>query len=320
MRQLPAELWMQIAELVVDEDAVAFPAYHVITRTLLALSTLNQAASETARRLLLEHCLYIDRAWRLDSLNRCLEASPRTRAGNIQKLSLSPFPSHTMNKPSVVEGIHTLLTKIGSGLRKVVVDIPFRYCRPYDDVEAEGLYQILRNAFARLENVEEVVSVNDELFLDEMFEGDIQNLPWFQWSKLRFLALYNLDIGRPAILEAITTKLPLLKVLVLARADSLEYGIQELYRGLRAPLDVHLVNTPFGHDMALAPGREAFQRCLEPSQETLEARGQSCRMVSFRRVDVDADVPAASTWDYDPISSCQNFLLAEGIRRTLWQL
>lgn len=324
MKQLPSELWMQIAEAVVDEDAVAFPAHHVITRTLFALLTLTRATSKIARRLLLDHCLYIDCAWRLYGLNLCLTEFPDTGA-SIEKLFLAPFPSDgfslesTINNESVVGGIHRLLANIGPGLRKVVVDIPFRSHPPDEDIET-GLRPILRKVFTKLENVEEFVSVNDELYLDDDVGNTRQELLWTRWSNLRRLGLYNLDLGRPDALRAVTTKLPLLEVLVLARADDLQEGIQSLYRGMRTPLDVRIVNTPFGHDMALAERREEFRKCLEPSPETLEIRGDSCRIVRFHRVDVDVDVPAASTWDYDPISSCQCFLLAESIRRTLWQL
>ncbi|GAB7345373.1 hypothetical protein MBLNU457_3720t1 [Dothideomycetes sp. NU457] len=325
MKQLPPELWMQIAEAVIDEDAIAFSAQHVITRTLFALLTLNRAISKVARRLLLDHCLYIDRAWRLHALNQCLEGCSGKRGTNIEKLFLAPFPLNEVtfesriNNESVVNGIHTLLDKIGSGLRKVVVDIDFRSYLPEDDVDT-GLRPILRKAFAKLEKVEEFISVNDELYLDDFVSDVWQELLWFRWFNLRFLGLYNLDISRPDAIEAITTNLPLLKVLVLARADGLDEGIQDLFLGMRAPLDVRIVNTPFGHDMGSDEHREEFRKCLEPSQETLEIRGQSCRMVRFHRVDVDADVPAASTWDYDPIASCQSFLLEEGIRRTVWQL
>jgi len=305
---------MYIAEAVVDEDAIALPAHHVATRTLFALLTLNRATSKAARRLLLEHCLYIDYGWRLHALNRCLGGFPGTRASNIIQLFLAPFSSDTIDERPVVEGIQTLLDKIGLGLRKVVVDIPFRSHLPDEDVNTR-LRPILRKAFTRLENVEEFISTNDELYLDDTVLDTRQELLWFRWSNLRRLGLYNLDLSRRDVIEAITTKLPLLKVLVLARADGLDEGIQSLYLGMRAPLVVHIVNTPFGHDLG---DTEGAQERLEPSQETLEIRGQSCRMVSFHRVDVDADIEEASSWDYDPIDACQCFLLSEGVSRALW--
>jgi len=326
MKPLPPEILMHIAEAVVDQDAVAFPAHHAITRTLFSFLTVSQAASNIARSLLLAHCLYIDSDQRLKALIRCLEANGirdhlDRRAKSIQKLFLKPFTSNTINERSVVDDIYTLFHIVGPVLRKVVVDIPFRSYYPDEDRDTQ-IRPVMRDGFERLHNVEEFISVNDELYLDTLV-GVREDLVWTHWSKLRYLALYNLEISLSdrASPKALV-ELPELEIVILARPDWDRDGIQELYRNVRKPTHIAFLNTPFEHNMDFDEENtpDPATRSLTPTRETVELKGTSCQMLHFHKIDVDPGDPSTSTFAHNPKEKCQRFLRERGLDRSLWRL
>src|SRR2546423_7592320 len=131
MARLPSELLLHIVHcLIPTNSSVAFPASHVVTRTLLSLSLVSRAIHEAAIRHLYAHCLYIDTPNRLkllqqtvandslkgavgtdffrhlpsdkDVLDLYLESRQKIRLTSFTRsLFLAPFPGATINSPEI---------------------------------------------------------------------------------------------------------------------------------------------------------------------------------------------------------------------------
>lgn len=177
MQRLPTEILLRIIESTANDSVIAYPACHVVTRTLNSWISVSKSVTKVASRELRRHCLYIDRSWHLSSLLGLILT--RNREGSthlgplsmpVEKLYLSPFSSNDLNEPSVVADISRLFILIGPSLQRLVIDMPLRSHYPEDDVNTQ-LRPILRNAFQHLTSVQDFVSVKDELYLQTEMEG-----------------------------------------------------------------------------------------------------------------------------------------------------
>lgn len=229
---LPVEVLDQIIQYIIpDANYLAYPSSHPTTKTLVSLITVSKATSHIAKLSLYTHCLYIDTPWRLDSLlTKSLSTSncpiPLAR---IDRLYISPFSGRTIRERKVVEQITELFTLLAPSLKRLIVDMPLRSHYPQEDV-TEKLRPILRRGFERLVNLEEFSSVRDELFLAyrdpafehvadpeddyELWKNDIM---FEKWTKLRYLSLYNREIGRD--FRDALWRMPMLEKVVLSRPD-----------------------------------------------------------------------------------------------------
>src|SRR5271163_4387159 len=125
---------------------VAFPASHIVTRTLLKLCLVSKTIHYAAIRLLFAHCVYVDSPDRLRLLQRTLVDHHLERAFGsriprqlpldrdlpdfnletchentskpfINSLFLAPFPDDTIDSPLVLG----LCTTIGHYLTRLVI-------------------------------------------------------------------------------------------------------------------------------------------------------------------------------------------------------
>lgn len=210
-RHLPLELVLNIITCSLPVSDVILPPSHDVTKLLLTFTLVCHETRRLANRYLRERCVYLSSAARLSSYILAITEQPKLR--NILVLSLSPFQD-TIDDLPVCSWIRELLNYTCHNLKRLVIDIPLRSLYPEDDHLA--VRPILREGFERLENLEEFVSVRDELYLD-VTDGIRHPAVWRSWKKLRRLALYNVDLTFYFWQDL--AQLPALETLVLSRSD-----------------------------------------------------------------------------------------------------
>jgi hypothetical protein len=226
MPQLPFELVLQIVDSLVDFGTIVPVALRIEdsrTRTLYTLLTVSRATHPIAKRHLYTNCLHIDSSNRLRLLLNSLSRKPRAQCSLdfrlcISRLYLAPFTWDSIDDPAVARWIFELFSIISPTLKRLVIDMALRSLDPVQD--HLSVRPVLREAFSRLENLEEFTSTRDELYLDVHLTRLItEPRVWTYWPRLRKLALYNVDVNSD-FAEAVKL-LPNLDTLVLTRADGL---------------------------------------------------------------------------------------------------
>ncbi|CAJ0541347.1 Ff.00g080050.m01.CDS01 [Fusarium sp. VM40] len=125
---------------------------------------------------------------------------------------------------SIVEDVRMVLFTLAPVLKILVVDMPLRNLYREDD-HCE-IRKILREGFEALVDIEELVSVRDELYLDST-GGFEDPQVWIQWPKLKRMALYNVSADEELWQNMLLC--PQLETAIFTRADDVEY-------------DEHLIN------------------------------------------------------------------------------
>jgi hypothetical protein len=116
---------------------------------------------------------------------------------------------------ATVQAVNEILITLAPVLKAIIVDMPLRSVRPEDDIV--GVRKLLREGFEALVNVEELVSISDELYLDTK-EDHSEPEVWTRWPKLRCLSLYNVFV-EPDLWKNML-QCPQLEIAVLTRADA----------------------------------------------------------------------------------------------------
>lgn len=292
---LPLELVLNIitCSLPTSPNVLLRPA-HPITQLLLQFTLVCRETRRVANRALRQHCVYLSSERRLSSFLLAIPTRPDLR--QITALFLAPFNESIDNQPTAT-WIRELFGFTAPTLKRLIIDIPLRSVDPERD--HLGVRKILREGFERLENLEEFVSVRDELFLDVNWHGG-ESAFWTKWPKLRRLAVYN-PSTHPSFWRDVA-KMANLETIVMTRADGLrEYDIKAQYfRHCNRPLKVLLINID----------------------------GQQMRYGNFRRNKWDA-VDSKKTMtimaysiplfmDDDPIDVCQDYVRIGAEHGTLW--
>ncbi|KAH8724761.1 hypothetical protein GQ44DRAFT_708238 [Phaeosphaeriaceae sp. PMI808] len=222
-----------------DSTSALLDAAHPTTRLLLTFTLVCHETRRLANRYLRQHCVFLNSEKRLVSFLGAIPEQPMLR--NITSLLLSPFKVNIDDLPLCCL-IRDLLSFTCDTLRKLVIDMPLRTCYPEDDHRA--VRPVLRDAFERLVNLEEFVSVQDELFLD-VYQYECAFV-WKTWPKLKKLALWNVaadpDFWRQVALH------PTLSALILINADDL-MDIDpkgEYFKYTNRPLRVLICQRRFG--------------------------------------------------------------------------
>lgn len=310
--RLPPELLLQVIDSVVPSGTphIAYPPSSIVTRTLLALTHVSRTTYAAANQNLVRHCLYIHSSESLRlvllRLSKPNEHTPSLPAldllPHVGSLYLAPFGRRTIDDLPTAMWVRELLTCTRGTLRRLVIDIPLRSVYPWGD--HLNVRPTLRKAFEQLVRLEEFVSVRDELYLDlhDREEGVDEPPVWQSWTRLKRLALYNVD-SRPGFWHDVAT-MESLETLVLTRADGLE-DIDfktEYFSRTNRRLNVKWANIALDH----------------PDQGDIPKHG-------WREVDKEGrmrvelyDIPVSYYGDEDVIDLCQNWVKDAALRRTLW--
>ncbi|KAF4966371.1 hypothetical protein FSARC_5941 [Fusarium sarcochroum] len=141
-----------------------------------------------------------------------LASSPLSRTAYFSPRS--PVWSHLYDLPTI-QLINEILITLAPVLKIMVVDMPLRSLYPRDD--DQGVRKLLRQGFEALVNVEELVSVDDYLYLDTEVDS-VEPQVWTRWPKLRRMALWNIRIDERLCSEMASC--PELEMAVLSKADT----------------------------------------------------------------------------------------------------
>jgi hypothetical protein len=347
--RLPTELLLHTIDcLIPSKPPVAFPASHIVTRTLLKLCLVSKTIHYAAIRLLFAHCVYVDSPDRLRLLQQTLvdhhlerafgSRIPRqlqldrdlpdfnleTRHENTSKpfinsLFLAPFPDDTIDSPEIAQLVLGLCTTIGHYLTRLVIDIPLRSLRPEDDTN--NVRPFLQAAFQELVALEEFASTRDELYLDVTKRDREHPAVWSTWPNLKRLALYNVDVSSMRFLRDIQ-QCRQLTHLVLTRADGLIERVfpsspplfppppLQMSHGIQRVL---IVNFTDDHEYSPAFSRRRSEDCFLGKVWTDSQKHK------LQVVRIDVPLPGFRETDYE-IEFCQEWVCEAAIQGTLWEL
>ncbi|KAF5863744.1 hypothetical protein ETB97_009379 [Aspergillus alliaceus] len=323
MPHLPAEVILQVIQcLVPSEPPVAFPPEHSVTQALISLTLVSSLTHQAAKRLLLKHCLYLNSGQRLDLVLPQLLGDDQKQQTQPTGLFLAPFPVQSLEEPLVVTQVDLLSSHICGSLRRLVIDMPLRDLRPYED--EQGLRKIIRAAFVRLTQLEEFCSARDELYCDTMQRG-IEPPVWSLWPRLKCLALYNVAVEWREFWRFLPA-CPNLTHLVLTRADYLTDPMDPDAVGLAwwsSLKRILIVNGASGHlsDLRLRePGWEtSVVGQLGLPQPTVESESNKLTVEFKPSLEYFCiDVPPEKEDDLPDI--CQEWVCEQATRGTLWDL
>lgn len=342
LAHLPLELVLEIIEGIVagsDGRTVAYPPRGWRTKLLLSFCTAGKATHEHARRLLYQHCVYVDSPTSLRLLLRTLsgpeddrdvedaediymaEREGRHHATRdlIHSMYLSPFPGPGIDDLPVAQWMAQLLLMLRNRLRRLVVEIDINSLEPEQD-HLDVLPTLWRGIYFQ-EALEEYFSVVDEkdarprLRTRRLEPAPVSHLlMWRMWPNIKRLCLhweFTLAMlgwtqdGNP--MPRHLTHL----VLVMQGHPSL---IDPLLRLVTSqPLRVVLLYSPTGTD----------DRAVLPRLEPLERQGA----VNEFPIDVVGAAPpdrCLHTWDasqrnYTTVA-VENWIRDEALAGTLWSL
>lgn len=321
MSRLPAEVILHIIEcLIPSAHPVAFPPVHPVTQTLISLTLVCSLTRHTAKRLLLNHCLYLDSDKRMDLVLPQLLTDDGKQQADPMGLFLAPFPGDNLEEPHVVKQVDQLSLHICDNLRRLVIDVPLRYLYPDEDVL--GIRKIIRASFVRLTKLEEFCSVRDEMYCDTVEDG-LEPPVWSLWPRLKHLALYNQSVEWPAFLQALQ-QCPNLTHLVLTRPDGLTEGLDSALEGLKwwsFLKRVVIINTARDHEIQLKQREPDWPTSFLGYLVQLQHTGGATSNILYQEIDpvleyITVNVPGGR--EDDDIDLCQEFTHQHAVQGTLW--
>lgn len=345
---LPLELILNIIDSLLPGDSrtVLRPCGSV-TKTLLSLTRVCRAIYPVASNHLRQHCLYIDNDRRLRDLIWCIEsASGVSQQSNkatsnltpsvppslppgialcpIKSLYLAPFGNSLDNLPTAI-WIRELFCLIHPTLERLVIDIPLRSLYPADD--HLNVRKTLREAFSLLTNLEEFVSVRDELFLDLLepeWRTEREVAVWRLWPRLKRLALYN--VAADETFWASVREMHDLETVVLTRADDLEgVCIKTHY------LDATPTSAPTGEAIGGAEAETQQETRARPLKVVLvnisnQQPNHLAGRENWAKVDPKDmvkvmlyNVPTSFYGDENPWTLCQQWVKTAALRGEVWE-
>lgn len=327
MARLPLELILEAVDAVTAGPfcrQVAYPASHPTTQTLLAFTRVCKATHTRAKRLLYQHCVYIDSQTRLRQLIRTIggpdSSDEHSLSQNnsylsiralIDSLYLSPFPGPTIDDLPIAQWTFELLSMLQGTLRRLVVDINFCSLDHWDD--HLNVRPTLRAAMEQLKNLEEFTSIRDALGWDVMtaYPTITWNPIWDRWPNLQKLSLYGITVNdwlrkgefqMPAKLTHLVLNRPVTNTTIGFRKLLLVRNSQELRI---------LVIDERAHDehrkATYSEGYTIFGEKDEPSVEMIG-------------VDVPVDIELGQNSDGATAKAFQEWVKGEAIEGTLWDL
>lgn len=399
---LPVEIILLIIEHLIPDSAgprPILPANSLITKTLLAFTTVSRATHLTASRLLWQNCLYIDSRERLRALRESasqksaitgytpVEAYSPTRiflcpfslsddatgseyssvadeASSIHQLDITPDgelvplgfettaddnDESLQNRPdepddqlvpeipmysdlqnlSMIQDVREILFNLAPVLKTLVVDMPLRNLYREDD--HYGIRKILREGFEALADIEEIVSVRDELYLDST-GGFEDPQVWIRWPKLKRMALYNVSADEELWKNMLLC--PQLETAIFTRGDGVEYDgdlidmKREWSRAWAASTSGTLTTNSSqgrysGPEITIAfcntaPELPNFDSYIR-SWHNMDPENKICVLTVPTDTIYFGQSPKDYPWEYDPIGVSQEWIRNRALTGSLWE-
>lgn len=243
----------------------------------------------------------------------------------FRSLYLAPIQD-TSDESSLIACIAALFDFMSDSLTHLVIDMPLRSIIPYAD--SKTVRPLLREAFQKLNALEEFTSTRDELYLHinplspanrSVYEAHV----WASWPHLKRLALHNLDVDSAQSMGGLCN-LQGLEILVLTCADGLQEASMFSLLSIPPLKRVLIVDTAGGH---------------EKRSRNMPARGEPVRKGHLKNRPADVikiDVPVerisataaafelqpAYDFEYenDPDGTCQVWTRDNAINGQLWDM
>ncbi|KAL6858169.1 hypothetical protein ACO1O0_005625 [Amphichorda felina] len=151
-------------------------------------------------------------------------SNPASGSLSLENYSLvgsEEFRLPALDNLTIAKAVHAILVKVAPTLKRLIIDMPLRSLYPGDDTR--GVKPILRCAFEALVNMEEFVSIRDELFLSLSSNPSVEEPPVWEtaWPKLRHIALYNADLDTENTIWRSMAKQQHIELAVFTRPDGL---------------------------------------------------------------------------------------------------
>ncbi|KHO00146.1 uncharacterized protein MAM_02069 [Metarhizium album ARSEF 1941] len=218
---LPPELILQAMDCLVPCGRhVILPPKHIITKTLVALTTVSRATYTHASRLLRQHCVHIDSSQRLATYLLCVPRMvptlpPVLSLGNVTSLYLGLFGAPLDDQPTA-ECVRELLCEVSDSLRRLVVHMQFSSLDPLED--HVSVRRTLREGFEQLTKVEEFTCLAEYPALSV---PEAHTDVWRLWPDLKRLTLFGVPLDNHWLWWDIAT-LPELRHVVLAQPQRVD--------------------------------------------------------------------------------------------------
>jgi hypothetical protein len=342
------------------KDAI-LPSSHTITKTLLVLTRVCRGTYPTASRLLWRHCVYLDSSQKseqfLSSLSTASLLERPWLASEPASVFLSPFadqaddetsetsasasqPESELNQDETASEsssssffwrssplndlptaclVQEILFRLSPVLRKLVIDMPLRSLyTAYDD---QGVRPVLRRGFEALTNLEEFVSIRDELYIDLDEEPSSQEpLVWAtKWPSLRRLGLYNLDLDSGRSVWDAMAELSHLDTVVFTRPDAHGVDIKQRWADATRRGSIEVIQrrlkcifVDWDDKVPMFSRYEDSWRALDP-----ENLLQIVKIAVALRVE-NAGAGESGFRDACPVESCQVWIKKHALSGTLW--
>jgi hypothetical protein len=206
MPTLPAEVILMVVEALIPPNSLKIHRPDdAVTKTLISLTLVCNLTYHTARRLLFQHCLYLDSISRLSSLldhsGYFKHKDTETEARRLEAYSLFLAPKPVFEPILGTRNVYQfdrLFTRICSSLQVLVVDLPLLSLSTSDG--AIGIPEDSLEAFRRLKILERFCDGWDELFVRYTATDDTEPELWM-WPRLRRLALLGPKPSRESAKE-----------------------------------------------------------------------------------------------------------------------
>ncbi|KAF4336525.1 hypothetical protein FBEOM_9606 [Fusarium beomiforme] len=271
-------------------------------------------------------------AWTDISSNRSqiirFHAAPEPpRSGSPVDVAYSQYSTHDWkDKPMQdLQTIHILkdvLLTLAPVLKTLIVDMPLTTLNPFKHIR---FVKPLRQAFEALVNIEELISVKDELYIStEASLSPSQPEVWSLWPKLRRLCLYNVLVDEH--LWRNMASCPQLETALFIRQDPNEEDLSKddikgAWAGAwatansQATSDGELVYQ--GPEITIAfgnwpPGLPDFSHMLPDWQKI-----DPCNKINVLNVATHAKNDRRAR-ERGPIASCQDWMRDKALGDTLW--
>lgn len=330
--KLPLEVILLVVENLISGTGQILPPSNNITKTLLSCTLVSKAVNPTATRLLWQNCLYIDSK---DRLYRCRDSishyrptrlflrlfpdpSPGSTPESVDEMpEEDDFPPSPLEDIDMCEAVKSLLLTLAPGLKTIVVDMPLRSLYPADD--ELGVRKLLREGFEALINIEELVSINDELYLATK-EDHSEPQVWTKWPNLQRISLYNVYMGPELWNDMLLC--PQLRKAIFPRADS----DNSRRHDIKGELFTAWVEAT-GQSSQKYQGPEITIALCDWYRQPYDFNSytESWRdldpdnLMSIRTVIIDPQYdPAFQNVDDEQIYTCKNWIRERALRGSLW--
>ncbi|KAJ4313270.1 hypothetical protein N0V84_009498 [Fusarium piperis] len=197
--------------------------------------------------------------------------------------------------------------------------MPLRSLHPSSD--DQGIRPILRRGFEALVNLEEVVSVRDDLYLDATLASNMEEHVWTTyWPKLRRISLYNPDVDEA--LWASMAQLRDLELVIFSRAGPSYYQTPEWnikQHWFEYLPDNQRKSQRLSVVFLGCAGENPDLRMFAASWKRLDPKNRlKIRNFTVQAPLVEAYNGDAWTWPHPPADLCQHWMTEKALDGTLW--